>query len=71
MEKLVADYARISLAEVEKLDYVRYRELVRDAFIYEYNATEYGRDYLNKAWQLSRTDNDREKSREMFGSLGR
>lgn len=67
-EKLVADYARIPLAEVGNLGYVEYRVLARDAFITRLNATESGRDYLNKAWLLSRTDNDREKSRAAFGN---
>lgn len=67
MEKLVADYARIPLSEVWQLDYVEYLELRRDAYISKLNATESGRDYLDRAWRFSRTDNDREKSRRIFG----
>lgn len=50
------------------MDYIGYRVLLRDAFITKLNATESGREYLNKAWLLSRTDNDREKSRAVFGN---
>lgn len=65
-EKLVADYARVSLSDVEKMDYINYRILLRDAFISKLNATESGREYLNKAWLLSQTDSDRDKSRAVF-----
>lgn len=67
-EKLVADYARVTLADVEEMDYIGYRVLLRDAFVSKLNATESGREYLRKAWLLSRTDNDREKSRAVFGN---
>ena len=49
------------------MDYIEYRVILRDAFIAKLNATEQGREYLNKAWLLSRTDNDRDKSRAVFG----
>ena len=66
-EKLVADYARVALFDVEEMDYIEARVILRDAFIAKLNATEQGREYLNKAWLLSRTDNDRDKSRAVFG----
>ena len=64
----MADYARMPLPEVGTLGYVEYRVLMRDAFISKLNATESGREYLNKAWLLSRTEPDREKSRAVFGN---
>ncbi|MFR9168703.1 MAG: hypothetical protein ACLVKI_08515 [Gordonibacter urolithinfaciens] len=64
----MADYARMPLPEVGNLGYVEYRVLMRDAFISKLNATESGREYLNKAWLLSRTEPDREKSRAVFGN---
>lgn len=67
MEKLVADYARIPLSEVGGLDYIEYLELRRDAYISKLNATESGCEYLDKAWRFAQTDNDREKSRRIFG----
>ena len=66
-EKLVADYARISLFEVEELDYLLYLQLRRDAFITKLQETRTGNEYLTSAWRLSRTDNDRQKSRALFG----
>ena len=64
----MADYARMPLPEVGNLGYVEYLVLMRDAFISKLNATESGREYLNKAWLLSRTEPDREKSRAVFGN---
>ena len=64
----MADYARMPLPEVGNLGYVEYRVLMRDAFISKLNATESSREYLNKAWLLSRTEPDREKSRAVFGN---
>lgn len=66
----MADYARISLMEVEQLDYFYYLQLRRDAFIATMERTEAGQEYLQSAWRLSRTDSDREKSRALFGIGG-
>lgn len=66
-EKLVADYLRITVPEVQGLDYIYYLRIRRDAFIRQMRATEEGRDYLANAWRLSRTEPDREGSRRAFG----
>lgn len=68
MEKLVADYARIPIMDVEKLDWIYYMELRRDAYISKLNATASGREHLTKAWRLMQTEPDREKSRRIFGA---
>lgn len=68
MDKLVADWARISLLEVGDMGLIQYLQLRRDAFISKLNATEAGREYLDNAWLLSRTEPDRRASRELIGS---
>lgn len=49
------------------MDYLRYR---RDAFIYQMNQTEKGREYLDKAYRLEQTKPDRKALRERFGKEG-
>lgn len=66
-DKAVADWLRIPVTEVGELDLVYYLQIRRDSFISKLNATEKGREYLDNAWLLSRTEPDREASRRMFG----
>ena len=49
------------------MDYVDYLIYKRDAFIYQLNQTEKGREYLDKAYYLEQTKPDRKKLREQFG----
>lgn len=64
---MAADWLRIPLTEVEGIDYLYYLQVRRDAFVSRLEQTEAGRDYLEKAWLLSRTEPDREASRRLFG----
>lgn len=64
---MVADWLRIPLTQVDEIDYLYYLRIRRDAFIARLNKTEAGREYLGKAWLLSRTEPDREASRRFFG----
>lgn len=59
----MADYARLSLPEVEALDYLTYLTWRRDAFIHKWSQTEQGREYLDNAWRLEQTKPDREALR--------
>lgn len=59
------------MTEVGDLDYLYYLQIRRDSFISKLNATEKGREYLDNAWLLSRTEPDREASRRMFGGGGK
>lgn len=68
MDKLVSDWTGVPMLEIDGMDLVAYLQFRRDAFITKLNATESGREYLDKAWQLSRTEPDRDLSRRMFGS---
>ena len=64
---MAADWLRIPLVEVDELDYLYYLRVRRDAFVSRLEQTEAGREYLEKAWLLSRTEPDRETSRRLFG----
>ena len=66
-EKLVADYARISVFEVDELCYYTYRLLLRDALIHQCESTKSGREYLEKCWILEQTEPDRDKLRDKYG----
>lgn len=68
MDKLVSDWTGVPLIKIGSMDLIAYLSYRRDAFITKLNATESGREYLDKAWQLSRTEPDRELARRMFGS---
>lgn len=67
-EKLVADYAGISLLDVYELPYFDYLILRRDAFISEYRKSEKGQEWLDNAWRMTITTMDVEKVREAFGN---
>lgn len=65
---LVSGYAGIPLTDVLHLDYIDYLVLRRDAYILRLRATERGRKYLLKCWQLEQTKPDRGALRSAFGS---
>lgn len=62
----MAEYARISLFDVEELDWLDFLALRRDAFIYSMNQTEKGREYLDNAWMMEQTEPDRKALRKAF-----
>ena len=61
------DYARLDFFEVERLPIDIYFGLQRDAYIFNLQQTESGRDYLEQCWILSQTEPDRGAWREKFG----
>lgn len=67
-EKIVADYAGISIFEAEELCYYTYRLLLRDGVIHMLSATESGREYLDRCWVMEQTAPDRRALREKYGS---
>lgn len=66
-EKAVADYANISLLDVEELSIDYYLLYLRDSHIYKMNQQEKGRAYLEKCWILEQTEPDILSLREQFG----
>lgn len=51
--KIVADYMNISVPDAESLDIFEYWGFLRDAWIYNCNQTESGREYLENAYYYS------------------
>lgn len=66
-ERLVANYANISLFDVGELNYIDYLILRRDAFISMMSQTEKGQEYLDNAYRLEQTAPDRQSLRDQFG----
>ena len=60
-EHLVRDFTGLNFNEIDELEYPKYLEYLRDAYIYTLSQSERGTDYLNNAWILSRTDADLDK----------
>ncbi len=58
LDKLAADYANMSIYEIDDMPITDYRLLVRDAFISKLSQTEKGRKYLNNAYRLTQTEAD-------------
>lgn len=66
-EKIVADYAKLSLTEVYQLNYVDYLILLREAFIHALSQTKKGRERLEIAYCSEQTEPDRAALRAKFG----
>ena len=58
LDKLAADYANMSLYEIDDIPILDYWFIVRDAFISKLSVTEKGREYLNNAYRLTLTEAD-------------
>ena len=65
--KLISDYANISIPETFNLDVFTYWGLLHDAVVYVCNKTEKGKEYLERAYNHSQTEPDRETARKFFG----
>lgn len=63
----MADYARISLLEVEELPIGLYLLWRRDAYIADLMQSEGGREYLRTCRMLEQTEPDRKALRKKFG----
>jgi hypothetical protein len=67
-EKLVSEYTRFNLREVDELNYFVFCLYLRDAAIYRYMQTEKGQEYLKKCWAIRQTEPDRGALRAQFGN---
>lgn len=65
-DKVVADYANISIPEVAKLPYDDYLLFRRDGYITNWQKTEWGREYLEECWISQQTKPDRAALRKRF-----
>lgn len=66
----MADYARVSLFDVQMMDILCYLQLRRDAYIHALQQTKEGREYLNDAWRLEQIEPERDKLRKKNGVKG-
>lgn len=62
---------RLSLIDVEDIDYIDYLRYRRDAFIYRLSQTEKGLEYLDNAYRIEQTRPDKKSLREQFGEEGK
>ena len=69
-EKLVIDYTRLNLFEIQDLDLDVYLFYMREAFIYKMNQTKEGREYLENCWRMQQSKPDRKKLREKYRKGG-
>ena len=65
-EKIIADYANISIFDVYELNLIEYMTFLRDAVIYNNMQTESGREWLDNAWILEQKRPDRKQLRDKF-----
>lgn len=64
---MVADYAHVTIFDAEEMDCLTFWGLEKDAYIYQAQQTEKGKDYLESCWVNSQVQPDREALRELFG----
>lgn len=57
----------ISIPDTENLDIFEYWGFLRDAWIYNCNQTESGREYLENAYYYSQEKPDKSALRKLFG----
>ena len=60
----------LNILEIDNLNYIDFLRYKRDAFIYQMNKTEKGREYLDNAYYLEQTEPDRKSLRKQFGEEG-
>lgn len=65
--KLVADYANISIPETYNLDVFTFWGLLHDSVVYICNKTKEGKEYLENAYVYSQKKADRGALRRLFG----
>lgn len=68
-EKMVADYARLSIPAVNRLNYVDFLIFQREAVIYLFSSTEKGREMLEDAFCMEQTEPDRAALRAHYGGV--
>ncbi len=66
-EHLVAAYTGLNFKQIDELEFDEYLFYVREAYIYNLNQTEDGREYLENCWRMTQTKPDRSQLREKFG----
>lgn len=67
--KIVSDYANLSIPETEEIDVFTFWGLLHDAVVWNYSRTEEGRNHLENAWVFEQTKPDRNALRNKFGGI--
>lgn len=62
----MAEYTGLNFLEVQNLDFDEFALLSKDAFVYQLEQSDAGREYLEKAWMMKQTKPDRQALREKF-----
>jgi len=65
-EKLVIDYLRLSILDVQEMDLDLYLYFQREAYIYALSQTKEGREYLHDCWRITQTKADRKAARKLL-----
>lgn len=65
--KIVSDYTGLSFFEIENLNVFVFWAYLHDAAVWNFNKTESGREYLEKAYTHQQKEPDREALRKQFG----
>ena len=69
-EKVVADYANVSILDTDEMDVFLFWGLLRDAVVFNRAQTEEGRKWLHNAWRLTQTAPEDKKLRDKYGKGG-
>jgi len=64
--KIVIDYANVSYFDTLEMDMYTFYSLLKDAFIYNCQNTEKGKEYLENAWILEQKKPSRGELRNHF-----
>ena len=70
-EKIVAEYAGVSIPDTEEFDVFTFWGLLRDAIIFNRSQTKEGRKWLKNAWRIRQTEPETEKLHRKIGGGGR
>lgn len=69
-EKVVSDYANVSILDTDEMDVFLFWGLLRDAVIFNRAQTDEGRKWLHNAWRLTQTAPEEKKLEDKYGKGG-
>lgn len=64
---MVYDYTGVDFLKQEEMKLLDFYKLLRDAFIYRYQQTKEGMEYLDECWIMEQKTADRSTLNELFG----
>ncbi|MDE6730061.1 MAG: hypothetical protein K2J71_04720 [Oscillospiraceae bacterium] len=63
-KQLVVEYTGLNFLQIGELNFLQYLTWRKDAYIRRLEQTETGREYLDNAWRMERTEPDRKSLRQ-------